>query len=351
MRPRPRAPSSGASCCGTRPCCSAPATTADGARARAGTPQHPVREVRRAQVPRGGPREGPVAAASHARQPRRTSWPGTACSACSRASARRPRGVASERCATRPGPATPVARLARSGGRAAPRGIGRRRRRPAPRRSADCRARPRRPLRRRCSSSGSPRSSARSSTAATTTPTAATGRPGPADGTGRRRPRPRAGFLAELTLDPPPPPSDLAGPPHLDDDWLILSTIHSAKGGEWKVVHLIHAADGNIPSDMATGEPEGLEEERRLLYVAMTPRPDALYVTYPLRYYHRRARPRRCSHLRAGQPVPHVGPGRLRSHGPGPRRGSGAAVSNGPACAGRPGRSLPGRSSQPLNDP
>ncbi|MDQ3106213.1 MAG: ATP-binding domain-containing protein [Actinomycetota bacterium] len=68
----------------------------------------------------------------------------------------------------------------------------------------------------------------------------------------------------------------------------MLSTIHSAKGGEWKVVHLIHASDGNLPSDMALGEPEGLDEERRLLYVAMTRARDALYITYPQRYFHRR---------------------------------------------------------------
>ena len=98
----------------------------------------------------------------------------------------------------------------------------------------------------------------------------------------------RSRLLSELVLDPPASTSDLAGDPHLDDDWLVLSTIHSAKGGEWKVVHVIHASDGNIPSDMALSEPEGLEEERRLLYVAMTRARDALYVTYPHRYFHRR---------------------------------------------------------------
>ena len=60
-------------------------------------------------------------------------------------------------------------------------------------------------------------------------------------------------FLADLTLDPPSSTGDLAGPPLLDEDYLILSTIHSAKGREWDVVHVIHAADGMIPSDMATG--------------------------------------------------------------------------------------------------
>jgi DNA helicase-2/ATP-dependent DNA helicase PcrA len=98
----------------------------------------------------------------------------------------------------------------------------------------------------------------------------------------------RSRFLAELTLDPPTSTSDLAGPPPLDDDYLILSTIHSAKGGEWQVVHVIHASDGNIPSDMALGSAEEVEEERRLLYVALTRARDTLVVSYPLRYYFRR---------------------------------------------------------------
>ena len=98
----------------------------------------------------------------------------------------------------------------------------------------------------------------------------------------------RSRFLTELTLDPPTSTSDFAGPPHLDDDYLILSTIHSAKGGEWRAVYLIHAADGNIPSDMALREPGGVEEERRLLYVALTRAKDHLHVTVPQRFYHRR---------------------------------------------------------------
>ncbi len=97
----------------------------------------------------------------------------------------------------------------------------------------------------------------------------------------------RGRFLAELTLDPPSSTGDLAGPPHLDEDCLVLSTIHSAKGLEWDVVHVIHAADGMIPSDMATGNEDELEEERRLLYVALTRARDALHVTYPQRYYRR----------------------------------------------------------------
>ena len=95
----------------------------------------------------------------------------------------------------------------------------------------------------------------------------------------------RAQFLADLTLDPPTLTSDLARPPLLDDDYLILSTIHSAKGGEWDAVFVIHASDGNIPSDMALGDPDGLEEERRLFYVALTRARDHLHVSYPLRYH------------------------------------------------------------------
>lgn len=95
----------------------------------------------------------------------------------------------------------------------------------------------------------------------------------------------RTQFLTEMTLEPPSSTQDLAGDPLLDEDYLILSTIHSAKGLEWDTVHVIHAADGNIPSDMATGSPEQIEEERRLFYVALTRAKDWLYVTIPQRYY------------------------------------------------------------------
>src|SRR5581483_7021182 len=97
----------------------------------------------------------------------------------------------------------------------------------------------------------------------------------------------RSRFLAELALDPPGSTSDLAGPPLLDEDYLILSTVHSAKGGEWDVVHVIHAADGMIPSDMSTGDDDEIEEERRLFYVALTRARDHLYVYFPLRFYRR----------------------------------------------------------------
>ncbi len=95
----------------------------------------------------------------------------------------------------------------------------------------------------------------------------------------------RAQFLADLVLDPPAYTQELAGPPLLDEDYLILSTMHSAKGLEFDVVYVMHAADGNIPSDMATGSSAEIEEERRLFYVACTRARDQLYVTHPLRYY------------------------------------------------------------------
>jgi DNA helicase-2/ATP-dependent DNA helicase PcrA len=95
----------------------------------------------------------------------------------------------------------------------------------------------------------------------------------------------RSQMLADLALDPPSGTQDLAGPPLMEEDFLILSTIHSAKGCEWDVVYVIHAADGNIPSDMATGTSEEIEEERRLFYVALTRAKDFLEVCFPLRWY------------------------------------------------------------------
>jgi ATP-dependent DNA helicase UvrD/PcrA len=97
----------------------------------------------------------------------------------------------------------------------------------------------------------------------------------------------RERFLSDLTLDPPDGIGDQAGEPHLDEDYLILSTIHSAKGQEWDVVYVLNAVDGCIPSDMATGTPQEIEEERRLLYVAMTRARDFLYLLQPHRFYTR----------------------------------------------------------------
>ena len=92
----------------------------------------------------------------------------------------------------------------------------------------------------------------------------------------------------ELALDPPASGSDLAGPPRLDDDYLIISTMHSAKGLEWPVVHLPQLVDGAVPSDMALTTPDGLAEEQRLFYVAVTRARDQLYLYAPLRMHHHR---------------------------------------------------------------
>jgi DNA helicase-2/ATP-dependent DNA helicase PcrA len=97
----------------------------------------------------------------------------------------------------------------------------------------------------------------------------------------------RQSFLVELSLDPPDATGTDAEPPHLDEDYLILSTIHSAKGQEWDAVFVINTGDGCIPSDMAAGSTEQLEEERRLLYVAMTRARDHLHLIHPLRFFRR----------------------------------------------------------------
>ena len=95
----------------------------------------------------------------------------------------------------------------------------------------------------------------------------------------------RERFLSDLTLDPPAATGAEAGAPHLDEDYLILSTIHSAKGQEWDSIYLLSAADGCLPSDLATGTPAEIEEERRLLYVAMTRAKNFLAVVHPLRFF------------------------------------------------------------------
>lgn len=95
----------------------------------------------------------------------------------------------------------------------------------------------------------------------------------------------RERFLTELTLDPPDATSDQSGVPSLDEDYLILSTIHSAKGQEWKAVHVLNVVDGCLPSDLGTGSTHELEEERRLLYVAMTRARDELNLIVPQRFF------------------------------------------------------------------
>jgi DNA helicase-2/ATP-dependent DNA helicase PcrA len=95
----------------------------------------------------------------------------------------------------------------------------------------------------------------------------------------------RERFLTELTLDPPDATSDQAGVPLLDEDYLILSTIHSAKGQEWKSVFVLNVVDGCVPSDLGTGTTAEIEEERRLLYVAMTRAKDDLNLVVPQRFF------------------------------------------------------------------
>ena len=95
----------------------------------------------------------------------------------------------------------------------------------------------------------------------------------------------RERFLSELTLDPPDATSDQSGAPHRDEDYVILSTIHSAKGQEWTSVHVLNVVDGCIPSDLSTGSQDEIDEERRLLYVAMTRAKEHLQLLVPHRFY------------------------------------------------------------------
>ena len=109
----------------------------------------------------------------------------------------------------------------------------------------------------------------------------------------------RERFLTELTLDPPGATSDEAGAPLLDEDFLILSTIHSAKGQEWKSVFVLNCVDGCLPSDLATGSEHEIEEERRLLYVAMTRAKDHLHLMVPQRFYVQQQRQNADRHMYA----------------------------------------------------
>ena len=97
--------------------------------------------------------------------------------------------------------------------------------------------------------------------------------------------RTRESFVTELTLDPPQATGDLAGDPLLDEDYLVLSTVHSAKGQEWETVHVLNVTDGTFPSEFSAGRPELIEEERRLLYVAMTRAKSELRLLAPVRFY------------------------------------------------------------------
>jgi DNA helicase-2/ATP-dependent DNA helicase PcrA len=96
----------------------------------------------------------------------------------------------------------------------------------------------------------------------------------------------RGAFLAAIALEPPQGTQDLAtGSPEEEEDALVLSTVHSAKGKEWDAVFVIWAVDGWFPMARALGDDDELEEERRLMYVAMTRARDHLAVTYPLNAY------------------------------------------------------------------
>jgi DNA helicase-2/ATP-dependent DNA helicase PcrA len=111
----------------------------------------------------------------------------------------------------------------------------------------------------------------------------------------------RERFLTELTLDPPDATSDEAGVPLRDEDYLILSTIHSAKGQEWKSVFILNGVDGCIPSDLGTGTAAEIEEERRLLYVAMTRAKDSLHLVMPQRFFTHSQSPRGDRHVYASR--------------------------------------------------
>jgi DNA helicase-2/ATP-dependent DNA helicase PcrA len=111
----------------------------------------------------------------------------------------------------------------------------------------------------------------------------------------------RERFLTELTLDPPDATSDQAGVPLLDEDYLILSTIHSAKGQEWKSVFILNVVDGCMPSDLGTGTTAEIEEERRLLYVAMTRAKDNLSLVMPQRFFTHGQNPQGDRHIYASR--------------------------------------------------
>jgi len=111
--------------------------------------------------------------------------------------------------------------------------------------------------------------------------------------------RSRTSFLNDLALDPPEACGGDAGPPVKDEDWLVLSTIHSAKGQEWRAVTVLNVVDGCIPADLATDTPEAIEEERRLLYVAMTRAKDDLVLMQPLKFFVRGQTPGGQKHVYA----------------------------------------------------
>jgi DNA helicase-2/ATP-dependent DNA helicase PcrA len=115
----------------------------------------------------------------------------------------------------------------------------------------------------------------------------------------------RERFLTELTLDPPDATSDEAGTPLLDEDYLVLSTIHSAKGQEWKSVLVLNVIDGCIPSDLGTGSRAEIDEERRLLYVAMTRAKDHLHLSCRSVFFAHQQKSNGDRHMYAGDALHH----------------------------------------------
>ena len=242
------------------------------ARNRADPPQHPLRQIWRAQIPRLRPREGHAGAVALGRESAR---PRCRLPRAATATRRRPRHCRQAARCHRPGAAS-VQGFDRTP-------------RPRPLRGLDSAHRSR-GRSRRLTRAGPPPSAARATWYEPVLEEAhedapvrlldllqleqiAAGYPS------------RERFLTELTLDPPEASSDLSGPGLKDEDYLILSTIHSAKGQEWKSVHVLNVVDGCIPSDLGTGSTHELEEERRLLYVAMTRARDQLHLIMPQRFF------------------------------------------------------------------
>jgi len=94
----------------------------------------------------------------------------------------------------------------------------------------------------------------------------------------------RERFVSEITLDPPNASGDISGGALHDEDFLVLSTIHSAKGMEWDNVYILNVVEGSFPNEFSAGKAEAIEEERRLLYVAMTRARNELTCVVPLRF-------------------------------------------------------------------
>jgi len=92
-------------------------------------------------------------------------------------------------------------------------------------------------------------------------------------------------FLSDVVLEPPNESISGVLPSPSDDERLVLSTIHSAKGLEWNTVFIIWALEGKFPSNYAFNSDEEMEEERRLMYVAATRAKENLFITYPINIY------------------------------------------------------------------